>query len=206
MAKEASKAMRRRVMSQEYDFYKTVFTGNGIDIGCGDDSVFKFKSQFPAMSSVRQWDLDNGDSDAQYMKEISDETYDFIHSSHSLEHMNNYIEALSNWCRILRPGGNLILTIPDEEMYEKNKWPSIFNGDHKWHFYWKIPTIDNISNRVDVNFLINYLSNKHGMLCRKKSRITDNWDSKDITDQTDKKDIDVECAIELIFKKKEIEP
>ena len=45
--------------------------------------------------------------------------YDFIYSSHTLEHMENVEIALSNWIRLLRKGGNLILYIPDRDLYEK---------------------------------------------------------------------------------------
>jgi ADP-heptose:LPS heptosyltransferase len=42
--------------------------------------------------------------------------------------------ALTNWIRILKPGGHLIVTVPDEDMYEQGVFPSTFNSDHKWTF------------------------------------------------------------------------
>ncbi|MBV5346213.1 MAG: methyltransferase domain-containing protein, partial [Rhodoferax sp.] len=59
---------------------------------------------------------------------------DFVHSSHCLEHMRDVREALKNWIRIVKPGGFLILTVPDEDLYEQGQWPSRFNTDHKWSF------------------------------------------------------------------------
>ena len=45
---------------------------------------------------------------------IRDSTYDFILSSHNLEHMANPLKALSNWKRVLKPQGFLLLVLPDK--------------------------------------------------------------------------------------------
>ena len=43
---------------------------------------------------------------------IPDGTYDFVLSSHNLEHFANPIRALKEWKRITRPGGALVLVLP----------------------------------------------------------------------------------------------
>ena len=48
--------------------------------------------------------------------------------------MHNPKVALQNWLRILKPGGHLIVLVPDEDMYEQGVFPSTFNPDHKWTF------------------------------------------------------------------------
>lgn len=65
------------------------------------------------------------------MHGVADNTFDFVHSSHCLEHMRNPVKALSNWIRICKPGGHLVITIPEEDLYEQGMWPSTFNRDHK---------------------------------------------------------------------------
>jgi len=127
---EQSKAARRRYF--DGSFHSTYFVGQGIDVGSGDDPLESYVQMFPAIESVRAWDVIDGD--AQLMTEIDDESLDFVHSSHCLEHMRDPREALQNWLRILRPGGNLIITVPDEDLYELGTWPSRFNPDHKWTF------------------------------------------------------------------------
>ena len=124
---EMSKAAIRRF----YDirFVNTYFKGDGIDIGCGPDPLSKFHQQFPLMTSLKAWDLQDGD--AQLMRNASDSSYDFVHSSHCLEHMVDPYEAFENWIRICKPGGHIITTIPDEDMYEQGQWPSVNNTDHK---------------------------------------------------------------------------
>ena len=65
------------------------------------------------------------------MSTVADESYDFVHSSHCLEHLNDPYEAFTNWIRICRPGGYIVTTIPEEDMYEQGQWPSTYNGEHK---------------------------------------------------------------------------
>ncbi|HTS05438.1 MAG TPA: methyltransferase domain-containing protein [Candidatus Eisenbacteria bacterium] len=43
---------------------------------------------------------------------VPDHQYDFILSSHNLEHFANPVRALKEWQRILRPNGGLILVLP----------------------------------------------------------------------------------------------
>jgi SAM-dependent methyltransferase len=124
---ETSKALIRRL--QDARFANTYFVGNGIDIGCGPDPLSKYSQQFPLMTSLKPWDLEDGD--AQLMASAEDESYDFVHSSHCLEHMYDPYEAFDNWLRICKPGGHIITTIPDEDLYEQGVWPSNHNPDHK---------------------------------------------------------------------------
>ena len=128
--KECSKSIHRRL--QNPNFLRKYFCGTGIDIGGAPDPLLLYRELFPLMGPVRCLDL--ADGDAQFMAGVADETYDFVHSSHCLEHMNNPREALGNWLRILKPGGHLVVTVPDEDMYEQGVFPSTFNRDHKWTF------------------------------------------------------------------------
>jgi len=127
---ETSKAMIRRSYDKRYATRWLV--GTGIDIGAGNDSIGNYRPMFPMMSAVRAWDLVDGD--AMYMDGVADDSYDFVHSSHCLEHMRSPSRALGNWIRICKPGGYLVIMVPDEDLYEQSVWPSTFNADHKWSF------------------------------------------------------------------------
>jgi SAM-dependent methyltransferase len=124
---ETSKALIRRL--QDTRFASTYFKGDGIDIGAGDDPVSKYAQQFPLMKNVKVWDIPDGD--AQKMASVKDNTFDFVHSSHCLEHLHDPYDAFDNWLRICKPGGHIITTIPDEDLYEQGVWPSNHNPDHK---------------------------------------------------------------------------
>ena len=123
---ETSKSLIRRLNDVRYA--NTYFKVSGIDIGDGNDSLGKYKQQFPLVEQVREWDLLDGD--AQILATIADETYDFVHSSHCLEHIVNPAEAYKNWLRVCKPGGYIITTIPDEDLYEQGVFPG-FNYEHK---------------------------------------------------------------------------
>jgi SAM-dependent methyltransferase len=127
---EASKALMRRLHDNR--FSTRYFVGDGIDIGCGPDSIAQYIEQFPLMRSVKNWDLPDGD--AQYLATVADNSLDFVHSSHCLEHMVNPKESLKHWLRVLKPGGHAVIMIPDEDLYEQGMFPSTNNSDHKWTF------------------------------------------------------------------------
>ena len=127
---ELSKSIQRRL--HDANFLNRYFVGAGIDIGAGGDPLTQYRELFRLVTSVRAWD--RGDGDAQMMETCPDAQFDFVHSSHCLEHMNDPRIALTNWFRILKPGGHLIVLVPDEDMYEQGVFPSTYNPDHKWTF------------------------------------------------------------------------
>ncbi len=128
--KECSKAVVRRLYSPS--FVSRYFRGRGVDIGGAPDPLSLYRSLFPLMEDVRIWDLEDGD--AQFMHGVPDHHFDFVHSSHCLEHLRDPEEGLRNWLRILKPGGYLIVCVPDEDLYEQGTFPSTFNRDHKRSF------------------------------------------------------------------------
>lgn len=128
--KELSKSIHRRL--REPNFITRYFRGVGIDIGGLPDPFFQYMELFPLVTDVKTWDL--ADGDAQYMESERDQSYDFVLSSHCLEHLKDPFEGLRNWFRILKSGGHLIVTIPEEDLYEQGIWPPKFNLDHKHTF------------------------------------------------------------------------
>ena len=119
---EATKAINRRGP----ELNAKLFQGSGIDIGAGPDCISQHG--FDAYN----WDMKDGD--AQYLKSVPSNKFGFVHSSHCLEHMVDPKEALKNWVRVCAPGGYIVITIPEEDLYEHGMWPSRFNSDHKWSF------------------------------------------------------------------------
>lgn len=125
-------------------FFQTYFSGKIIDIGAGPDLIH---------CSAERFDIEDGDANF-ILNYRSAESYDTVHSSHCLEHMIDPERTLTEWWSLIKPGGHLVLVVPDEDLYEQGFWPSRFNGDHKVTFTTKIKKINwspvsyNISNMV----------------------------------------------------------
>jgi len=121
MFKETAKAKPRRLIEGFFDKY---CHGYGVDIGYGGDLL---------VPGCLGWDIEDGDS--HYLGKLDDEQFDFVYSSHLLEHLDNPELAILNWWRVLKPGGYLILYLPDRDLFEKRKTlPSKISLDHKHYF------------------------------------------------------------------------
>jgi len=128
--KECSKSITRRLADP--NFINRYFVGKGLDIGGKPDPLALYRGLFCKMVAVKTWDQEDGDG--QYLATVKDNEFDFVHSSHCLEHLAEPREGLVNWLRVVRPGGYLVVTVPDEDLYEQGVFPSTFNHDHKWTF------------------------------------------------------------------------
>lgn len=115
----------------------------GIEVG-GPSDFFKRKSYFPIYLFARQIDgvnfgthtvwegAINEGNNYQYYKSknagyqyiteavelngVPEDKYDFLLSCHSLEHIANPIKALKRWYEVLKPGGSLILILPNKDV------------------------------------------------------------------------------------------
>ena len=128
--KECSKSIMRRM--HEPNFSNRYFVGKGLDIGGGPDPLGLYLELFPRMQGVKIWDKTDGN--AETLDTIESCIFDFVHSSHCLEHLDDPSQALQNWFRVLKPDGYLVIMVPDEDMYEQGEFPSTWNGDHKFTF------------------------------------------------------------------------
>ncbi len=61
--------------------------------------------------------------DASTLDKIADDSYEFILSSHCLEHLANPLKALNNWKRVLQNDGYLILILPHKDQTFDHKRP-----------------------------------------------------------------------------------
>ncbi len=116
----------------EPNFARRWFVGAGLDIGGKPDPLALYAGFFPLMTGCRTWDWEDGD--AQDLAGVPEASLDFVHSSHCLEHLRDPRVGLAAWFRALKPGGFLVITVPDEDLYEQGGFPSDFNRDHKWTF------------------------------------------------------------------------
>jgi len=120
MGRESRKAYPRRLAE---GYFHKFFVGEGIDIGCGED---------PVPPTCVAWDLEQGD--AQQLPGLPVHAFDWVYSSHCLEDLANPWQAVQRWWEVLRPGGHLLVVVPDEDLYQQGCWPSRYNRGHQWTF------------------------------------------------------------------------
>lgn len=190
---ETSKAMRRRYVEDKTGVFPwwEVFQGEGLDIGSGPDKLF-----FPGCKS---FDLEDGDAN-YLLNHIAPESLDYLHSSQCLEHMIDPYYAFDGWIGAVKPGGHLIVTVPDWCLYERMIWPSRFNPDHKsaWSMWLKD------SNAPIHVYVPQFLANYHFAVDVKLCRVIDtNYRYKENPelDQTWIESHGVEAFIEFVLQK-----
>lgn len=96
--------------------------GNGVDLGSGCDPVVPWAIQ------VERCDGPYGDLKfdlahrAQYLGDATDlpfrdATMDFVHASHLIEDFADWQPVVWEWDRVLKPGGYMIIAVPDHERF-----------------------------------------------------------------------------------------
>lgn len=186
--------VQRRLRNPHYT--RRYFVGHGIDVGGGNDSLAQFLGHFPLMQSCRTWDMPDGDG--QYLEGVADESLDFVYSSHCLEHLRDPVVALTNWLRVLKKGGFLVVSIPDEDLYEGGIWPSAKNHDHKFSFT-MYKTQSTMPNSVNVLGLCAMFADRVNV--ESVIQVRDFY-REDLPNHVDQTLGNAECAIEFVWQKK----
>jgi len=62
-------------------------------------------------------------SEASNLDKIESEKYDFLLASHCLEHCANALKTVKEWLRIVKPGGYILLILPDRQYTFDHKRP-----------------------------------------------------------------------------------
>ena len=96
-----------------------VCKGEGVDIGCS-----KVEWAFPG---ARPIDLNFNDNYDAYNLPYDKNSLDYIFSSHCLEHLPNWVEALDYWTSKLKNEGTLFLYVPH---YSQEYWRPWNNKKH----------------------------------------------------------------------------
>jgi|TARA_R110000824_G_C15191966_1_gene674840 predicted SAM-dependent methyltransferase len=98
-------------------FAKHVCKGRGYDIGCAKKE-WAFPGSIPIDVCFEDgWDAFN----------LPDNKVDYIFSSHCLEHIDRWVDAMDYWYETLKTGGTLFLYLPD---YSQEYWRPWNNKKH----------------------------------------------------------------------------
>ncbi len=195
MAQETSKATARRtkdnLFADKYGFWGDIFKGRILDVGPGDDPLV-----WPD-TSVTPFDKGQGDANKinEYFPYVD---FDCIHGSQVMEHLYNPGDFINRCLKILKPGGWIVMTVPDYDLYEKRIFPSRFNPDHKttWSLWRDSSTA---KKHIHVPTWIKQFD----VAQRYATLIDTNYDylAPDTKDQTWLREDGVECFIEILLKK-----
>jgi SAM-dependent methyltransferase len=98
-------------------------TGRGIDVGCGPEVVAPnaigvdlVEEDFAAYGWGAQPSAALIEATGENLP-IRSSSLDFVYSSHLLEDYADWKPPLTEWLRVLKPGGHLIVIIPDRELF-----------------------------------------------------------------------------------------
>ncbi len=191
---EQSKASARRC--REGAFLRRYLVGDGIDIVIEKDPLARMIPVFPLMRSCRTWDALT--HDAQRMASVPAASCDFVHASHTLAFMENVRESLYNWCRILKPGGHLILTVPDGEWCEEGYCPFPSEVRPVWSF-----ALDGAGGERPGSLLLLELVQefRDRFALERLCRVSDFFNEKLPRDFDQSRLPNTECLIELVLRK-----
>ena len=141
---EASKTIGRKI---ESGFVAKYLSGGAIlDIGYRG----YIEDVEPVVPQAIGIELDYPGYDGRRLP-FDDQTQDAVFASHCLEHIEDYQNALSDWHRVLKIGGFMIIAVPHQYLYERRtRPPSRWNEDHK-RFYTPASLMREVEQSLDPN-------------------------------------------------------
>ena len=134
MGNETNKSYEYRVKKG----YGKFFQGKGLDIGCGKSPLSS--EIFTGITELIPYDNEDGqhENDGNACSNLEDNSFDFVYSSHCLEHMDDPHGAFRHWIRVCKSGGIIFTSVPHEIFYEKSTWPSPFAPhESSWTLEWE---------------------------------------------------------------------
>ena len=119
-----------------------------LDIGCGTGAFLKVAKDNGWVVTGVEPDRDartianaiteNAVHNTEKLSELKNQCFDVITLWHVLEHLPNLEEQVSLLKRLLKPGGTLIIAVPNYKSYDaayyKNFWAAYDVPRHLWHF------------------------------------------------------------------------
>ena len=110
--------------------------GLGLEIGAGRRPTTLFGDAHAEYADVEFGELFGGEQ-VQYLYSLDDEPpaeltgrYDFVISSHALEHADGMIAAVAHMLRFVKPGGLVCLAVPDVGYLHDQYWMPEFDFAH----------------------------------------------------------------------------
>ncbi len=131
-----------RIFSRELPLYKIA---KSID-GCNYSTNTVWEGN---IAEGKSYNYATGKTGYQFIREasdlkgIADNQYDFLIASHCLEHCANALKTTAEWLRVIKPGGCLLMILPDRR----------FTFDHKRPVTTFEHLLDDYKNNIDEHDL-----------------------------------------------------
>ncbi len=135
--------------------------GDLLDLGCGPEPVLPRAVGVNRHGVFPVKDLDCDPLSTDLAEHFKSRQFDCVFSSHALEHMYSPVPiVLKFWLCFVKPGGHLVLYLPDERYYQFHANPAIRNPEHlhlltmdtfEWYLQGlETATIEHVVPDVDV--------------------------------------------------------
>lgn len=98
-------------------------SGNGVDLGSSGDPIvpWAISVELP-FEQYHNYNQDRPNVPIQWRGSATDLPFksavlDFVHSSHLLEDFLDWVPIITEWDRVLKKGGHMIISVPDHERF-----------------------------------------------------------------------------------------
>ena len=139
--------IKTNALQKKTKLIKTMNNGEGslLDIGAGTGDFLKYAKQtgweingVEPNKGARELASKKGIELEGNIDDIKGKTFEVITLWHVLEHLPNLEETINKIERLLKPGGTLIIAVPNfksfDAKYYKNYWAAFDVPRHLWHF------------------------------------------------------------------------
>lgn len=125
------------LMAEEYgadNCLIKIVEGKGIDVGCGSNKIssetigvdLAASGELNYQGSVSEANIKANGDDLPFVNE----ELDYVVARHNIEHYANPLKTLREWYRVLKPGGRVGITTPDDSKLNGMR----LDGSHKHSF------------------------------------------------------------------------
>lgn len=142
VGEESKKTYQKKL---DNGFFQKYMSGTGLDIGYAG-----YTNCEPILETATGVDKNYPGYDGKILP-FNSYTQSYVYTSHCLEHIEDYKQAITEWFRVLTVKGHLIIVVPHKYLYEKKEeLPSRWNEDHK-RFYTPASLLKEVEESLTPN-------------------------------------------------------